>query len=33
MDYTLNAGDYSIHIDDLYRNRLDLEGFSLNEHV
>ena len=29
MDYTLNAGDYSIHIDDLYRNRLDLEGFSL----
>lgn len=29
MDYTLSAGNYSIHIDDLYRNRLDLEGFSL----
>ena len=29
MDYTLNSGNYSVHIDDLYRNRLDLEGFSL----
>ena len=28
MDYTLSAGNYPVHIDDLYRNRLDLEGFS-----
>jgi len=29
MDYTLSLGNYSVHIDDLYKNRLDLEGFSL----
>ena len=28
MDYTLSSGNYSVHIDDLYKNRLDLEGFS-----
>ncbi len=29
MDYSLNEGTYSVYIDDLYRNKLDLEGFSL----
>ena len=29
MDYTFNSGNYTIHIDNLYKNRLDLEGFSL----
>ncbi len=28
MDYTLSSGDFSIHIDELYNNKLDLEGFS-----
>ena len=28
MDYTLSSGNYNLHIDDMYNNRLDLEGFS-----
>lgn len=29
MDYTLSSENYTVHIDDLYKNRLDLEGLSL----
>ncbi len=28
MDYILGSDNYAVHIDDLYKNRLDLEGFS-----